>query len=97
MKLLLPSLLRTRERGSSTATLDSNKLIDMGYKKTVMEPALEGVHLLNAIGRILTNVLIEPCQKEAGKSNIEYNAKTVPELQFGKHLRGSIMVCHYQK
>lgn len=61
-----------------------------------MESAPEGVYLLNAIGRILTNVLIEPCQKEAGKSNIEYDAETARELQFGKNLLGCIMACHHQ-
>lgn len=60
-----------------------------------MESAPEGVYLPDAIGRILTNVLIEPCQKEAGKSNIEYDAKTVPELQSGKNLLGCIMACHH--
>lgn len=60
-----------------------------------MEPAPEGVPLLNAISRILANVLTEPCQKEVGKNNIEYDAETVPELQLRKNLLGN-MACHHQ-
>lgn len=102
MKLLLPCLLRPREKGSSTATLDSDKLIDMVYSKnktkqnkTVTEPAPEGVPLLNAIGRMLTNVLTELCQKEVGKNNIDYDAETVPELLLRKNVLGN-MACHHQ-
>jgi hypothetical protein len=43
--------------------------------KTEMEPALEGPPLLNAIGRILTNILIELCQKRLAKAILNMISK----------------------